>query len=37
MATHDIVTDSFLLSSEAGMFHEHTEIAVWIAGNTCGA
>lgn len=37
MAIHDVVTDSFLLSSEAGMFHKHTEIAIRIAGNTCGA
>lgn len=37
MATHDIVTGSFLLSSEAGTFHKHTEISIRIAGNTYGA
>lgn len=36
IATHDIVIDSFLFSSEAGMFHKHTEITIRIAGNICG-
>lgn len=36
MAVHGSVANPFLLSAEAQMFHNHTEIALRVSGDTHG-